>query len=417
MRKGRMKKRNRWFYALVGVILMLFAGMIYAWSVLSIPIAEEFSQWSKAQLSLTFSIVMILFCAGGVIGGLLSSKLNQKLYIWTAALLFILGFTIAAHTQSPFILYLGFGVICGFASGITYNAVLGSITRWFPDRQGLTSGILLMGFGFSSFLIGKLFQIYTPDKIGAWRNSFQVIGIVTAVVLLVLGFFLEKPDPRTEEQMQSLCKQNKVSVKSSKHEVKTLDMVKNPSFLLFYVWTVLLAMAGLALMSQASGMAMEIADGRSGGTIATVVGLISIFNGAGRVFYGSLFDKIGRKKTMRIAAAVYFLTGMILIAAFLTKSFLLLILGFCLGGLAYGSGTPISAAFTLAYFGVKHYQLNISVVNTNLLLASFGSTLAGMIYDQTQSYLSIYFLMGILAVMAAVLSVGIDILDRRSHLS
>ena len=413
MRSNKAHRKNRWFYAFIGVVLMLFAGMIYAWSVLSIPIAEEFSSWSKAQLSLTFSIVMVLFCTGGVIGGLLSSKLNQKLYIWTAALLFAVGFPIAAHAQNPLMLYLGFGVICGFASGITYTAVLGSITQWFPDRQGLISGILLMGFGFSSFLIGKLFQFYTPDVIGAWRNSFQVMGIVTAIVLLVFGFFLEKPDPQTKEKLQSLCVQNEDVLGGSKNEAKTWEMVRMPSFLLFYVWTVLLAMAGLALMSQASGMAMEIVQDRSGGTIATVVGLISIFNGAGRVFYGGIFDKIGRKKTMRIAAAVYFLTGAVLIGAFLMKSFLLLILGFCLGGLAYGSGTPISAAFTLTYFGVKHYQLNISVLNTNLLLGSFGSTLAGAIYDQTQSYLSIYLLIGILAVAAAVLSAGIDVLDRR----
>ena len=82
-----MKQLNRWVYAIVGVIVLLFAGLVYAWSVLSTPIAAEFTSWTKAQLSLTFTIVMILFCIGSLLCGLLSGKLSAKMSVRIGAVL------------------------------------------------------------------------------------------------------------------------------------------------------------------------------------------------------------------------------------------------------------------------------------------------------------------------------------------
>ena len=184
-----MKKTNRWLYAIVGCAVLLVSGLVYAWSGLSGPIAAEFPQWSAAQLSLTFTIVMSFFCVGSLVGGLLSSKVSQKVYLWVSAALFLTGFLLTANVRSILMLYIGFG----FASGLSYNAVLGTVGKWFPDKAGLVSGILLMGFGLSSFLVGKLYQTFTPDTVGAWRHSFVVLGIIAAVVMAVGGFLLEKP--------------------------------------------------------------------------------------------------------------------------------------------------------------------------------------------------------------------------------
>ena len=80
--------------------------------------------------------------------------------------------------RSVAMLYIGFGVLCGLSSGLCYNAVMSTMVRWFPDRPGLISGVLLMGFGGGSFIIGKLYQAWTPDWIGGWRVSFVVLGII-----------------------------------------------------------------------------------------------------------------------------------------------------------------------------------------------------------------------------------------------
>lgn len=235
-------------------------------------------------------------------------------------------------------LYIGFGVICGFASGFSYNAVLATVGKWFPDKQGLISGILLMGFGISSFLIGKLYQVCTPDAIGAWRRSFIVLGVVSAVVMAICGFFLEKPGKDFAPPAAASVKKKYVNPVAM--EAGTGEMLKKPAFWLYYLWAILLSAAGLALVSQASAIAKEVGPTVSIGTITTVVGLISIFNGIGRVILGGLFDKVGRSGTMQTVNVLFVVTGIVLIAALKMQSFPVLVAGFIIGGLAYGGVTP-----------------------------------------------------------------------------
>lgn len=136
---------------------------------------------------------MSFFCLGGLTCGALSARISPRIFLWISALLFLAGFLLTASMRSLPMLYVGFGVVCGLASGFSYNAVLGTVGAWFPDKQGLVSGILLMGFGLSSFLIGKLYQRFTPVTVGSWRRSFVVLGIITAVLVAACGFLLRRP--------------------------------------------------------------------------------------------------------------------------------------------------------------------------------------------------------------------------------
>lgn len=401
-------KTNRWFYAVIGVVILLFSGMVYAWSVFSGPIAAEFSEWSKAQLSLTFTIVMMAFCVGCMAGGFLASKITARVNIWISAVLFFAGFYIASKTRGLLGLYAGFGVLCGFASGFSYSAVLNTVGKWFPDRQGLISGILLMGFGISSFIMGKAYQAATPEITGAWKNTFTVLGIITAVCFLICGFFLVKPGSDFS------IKASGVKKNTAQKEIATGEMLKTPSFWLFYVWAILVSAGGLTVTSQAAGIAREVGGGVSASTIATAVGLISIANGVSRVIMGGLFDKVGRGKVMQAVNALFILAGIVLIIAISQKSFALIVLGFIIGGVAYGGVTPSNSAFVSSYYGMKHYALNLSMVNTNLLIASFGSTVAGALYDRTQSYMAACIMIIVLAAAGILVSFGIDLCDRKT---
>ena len=405
------RKKNRKLYAAAGVIVLLLAGLVYAWSVLSSPIAAYFTDWSKAQLSLTFTICMGFFCVGGFAGGLANQKVNVKIHVWVSAAVFFVGFLIASRAQNPGMLYLGYGVLCGFASGLVYNAVMSTVSAWFPDKQGLISGLLLMGFGISSFVVGKIYQAVTPSGAGidAWRNSFFLFGVIILVVMGVCGFFFAKPEEGDLQKI--LCEEKdlgagiqKQSVNQADHDMTTLQMLSTSAFWLYFTWAVLLSAAGLALISQAGGVAMEAGDGVDPGTIATVVGLISIFNGIGRVIFGGMFDRLGREKTMFIITAAFLVSVGILVAALLQKSFFLIIVGFICTGFSYGGINPTNSAFISAFFGRKHYPVNFSMINMNLLLSSFGSTIAGLLYDKSGSFLSTFMMMIGAAVAAFVCS-------------
>lgn len=400
-----MKKMNRWAYAVIGVVTLLFAGLIYAWSVMSKSIAASRPDWTATQVSLTFTIVMALFCTGGLIAGLLSKKINPKLYIIASGVFFAAGFFIASLTgDSPALLYIGFGVICGLGAGFAYNTVLSTMSQWFPDKQGLISGILLMGFGLSSFIIGKVYAAVTPsDGSDQWKMTFRILGIVVLVVMLICFNFFVKP---SEDYKVPGAAAKKV-VKEPALDIPPTQMVKKTAFWLYYIWAILLSAAGLVLVSQASGIATQVGPNVSDGNIATVVGLISILNGIGRVIFGAIFDKKGYRVAMILDMIVMVIAGLILILALSTGNFLFIILGFLIGGLAYGGVMPTNSAIISDFFGRTNYPVNYSLINTNLIIASFASTIAGKLYDASQSYMAPVMMMIGVTVVGFIVSLGI----------
>ena len=404
-----MKQLNRWVYAIVGVIVLLFAGLVYAWSVLSTPIAAEFTGWTKAQLSLTFTLVMILFCIGSLLCGLLAGKLSAKNAVRVSAVLFLAGFFIASRCQSPITLYLGFGLLCGLASGLAYNGVMSTMVKWFPDKPGLISGVLLMGFGGGSFLIGKLYQSWTPAGIGGWRTSFVVLGIICCVVLAVCSFFFVAPGA----DFTVPAGKGGRAVAAPREDIKPAVMLKRPAFWLYYVWAIAVSAAGLALISQASGVVWEASADQTAASVATIVGLISICNAVGRVLFGGMYDKFGRSLSMQLVNGLFILTSVVLLLAMSSRSVVVVIIGFVIGGLAYSGVTPTNSAFCRAYFGPTSYPVNFPLINSNLIFASFGSTISGALYDASGSYSSTFFLIIGLAVAGVLCSLAISAIDRK----
>lgn len=388
-----MKTFNRWIYAIVGTIVLLLDGLVYAWSIMGKSIGASRPDWTAAQLSFTFTLMMAFFCIGCLIAGILAKKVKPNLYVMIAAVLFLTGLFLASESgDSPVLLYLGFGVLCGSGAGFAYNAVMSTISAWFPDKQGMISGILLMGFGISAFIIGKIFAVMAPpDGSSSWKTLFRILGIVIFVVFLLCSVFVVKPEP----EFTSPAAGRKKVVREPACDVNTCTMVRNFSFWLYYSWAVLLSAAGLALVSQASGIATQAGEDVNAGIIATVVGLISIFNGIGRVIFGIMYDKCGYRITMLVDMIIFAVAGGILIAALQGSSFSPITTGFIVGGLAYGGVTPINSALISDFFGRTHFSMNFSVINTNLLIASFASTIAGKLYDSSGSYLStIYMMLG-----------------------
>lgn len=401
-----MKNLNRWIYAIAGVVVLLLAGLVYAWSVMSKSIGASRPDWTAAQLSVTFTLVMAFFCIGCLIAGILAKKVSPKLYVLASGILFVFGFMVASATgASPAMLYLGFGVLCGLGAGFAYNAVMSTMSQWFPDKQGLISGILLMGFGLSSFIIGKVFAAVTPsDGSDTWKATFRILGVVIVIVMVICCFFFVKPALGYHPGGEAAKKK---AVREPACEVNTGKMVRISSFWCYYIWAILVSAAGLALVSQASGIATQVGTTVSDGNIATVVGLISIFNGIGRVIFGGLFDKKGHRFTMVLDMVIFTVAALLLIVALARGSFFMIIIGFVIGGLAYGGVTPTNSAIISDFFGRQNYSMNFSLINTNLLIASFASTIAGRLYDASGSYMTTIFMMIILTVLGFVVSFGV----------
>lgn len=450
------RRRDRRVYAAVGTIVLLLAGLVYAWSIFSAPIAASFPDWGRAQLSLTFTVCMAFFCVGGFVGGLANGKIDVKASLWCSAVLFFAGFFLASKSRGTAMLYFGYGVLGGFASGFAYNAVMSTVSGWFPDKPGFISGILLMGFGFGSFFIGKIFQVVTPAGPGleVWRDTFFAFGIVLMVIISVCALFLAKPSPEDIARMKrkyggadSMDGGNAGTVSMGRDtaggkagnadgssqepgmplqemspavsppseqsragtpplEIPPARMIRTSAFWMYFAWAVLLSAAGLALISQAGGVASEVGPEVGAGTVATVVGLISICNGIGRVIFGGMFDRCGRARTMLTITLCFIVSSCILVAAVALHSFGLIVAGFICTGFSYGGVTPTNSAFISAFFGRENYPVNFSIINMNLLIASFGGTAAGALYDASGSFISTFLMMigaGLLALVCGLM--------------
>ena len=366
----------------MGVLVLLFAGLVYAWSTFSKPLANL---WSQDALTWTSTIVMAFFCLGGFFGGQMQKRgLSVKLNLCIAAVLMIAGFLIAGlvgnMTGSIVILYLGFGLLGGLGAGFAYNAVLSAVSGWFPDKQGLISGILLMGFGISAFLMGLLYASNVDQMDGKggipWYICFLAIGVGCFIFIMLGALILKKPGLDFVAPTSKDGKKSKTT-SAPYEDVTAAQMVKRASFWMMFCWAVLTSVAGLAVVFLGTPIATAAvpALNDNASLLAVIVGLISIFNGIGRIIFGGMFDKIGYKATLVIVCGMFIISIGIIILAMVTGSQLVLIIAYIATGLSYGGVTPSQSAFVNKFYGSRNYGQNLPIMTMNLLIASFGTKL------------------------------------------
>ncbi|MDR3364589.1 MAG: MFS transporter, partial [Clostridiales Family XIII bacterium] len=192
-----MKENNQGGYRVailvIGTVMLLFLGLIYAWSIFRAPLAGIFPDWTATQISMTFTISIVCFCAGGFAAGKLSAKIRHRYIILLSAAFILIGFVAitllldgAAPGRSLAALYIFYGVFGGGGVGLSYNTLLGVVARWFPGRAGMASGILLLGFGVGGLALGSLVSVLSGSA--GMNTTFLILGILLAAILFAGSF-------------------------------------------------------------------------------------------------------------------------------------------------------------------------------------------------------------------------------------
>lgn len=335
------------------------------------PLQSEFG-WTDSQASLTFSISMMTFCLGGLVGGIINKGKNGfRINLIAAAVLLAIGFFSASNIQSLDGIYLSYGVCCGFGVGLGYNTAISTIVKWFPDKQGLISGITLMGFGFGSMILGTVAGAMIQSM--GWRVTFRIFAVAFAIVMVVgctataqrRSGICRVPVPGQQQGRYACCGRSGRSGHAPPPEL--LDLLR---------LAIILSAAGLAIINS-SGALRTALRRREPDPGASIAGIVSIANGVGRVIFGGMFDKIGYRLTMLIDCVVFVVAPWVLMASFATKSMPVLVIAFILIGLAYGGVTPTNSAFIAYFFGRENYAVNFPIVNLNLIFASFLGPMVG----------------------------------------
>ncbi len=383
-----MKNKFRLGYGITGFILLIFLGMIYAWSIFIRPLEAEFG-WLRSQTSLIFTISMIGFCVGNLAAGQITPKTSPRVSILIAAVVIGIGFIASSFTSSLPWIYISYGVACGFAVGIGANTILSTTLKWFADRQGVASGALLMGFGFGSMVLSP-FVTMLLNTIG-WRKTFFVLGIIFSVLLVIGAMIIKNPSKEFSEALVEKARKNNVI---SSKDFETKEMLRTPSFWLFFAWVILIGAGSLALISNAVPAASDILVVTMGEAEAVMaataaMGMISTFNGLGRLAFGVIWDKKGYKVSLFIISAAYGISMAACAAATMMLSISLLVVGFIILGMTYGGSMSATSAMIGSFFGTKYYSINYACATCNLIVAaSIGPTLIGWLRTSSGSYLS-----------------------------
>lgn len=184
-------KRKRYVYLFASAASFLVLGLVYAWSLFATPLATIYG-WELSAVKVTFTICMMSFCVGGLIGVRVLKRLGVRGAVLLAAALLVSGFagTALLAPQGIWALYLCYGVLIGCGTGLGYNVVIATVTLWFPDRTGFASGVMFMGFGLGSLTLGTLANaIIETAGIPA---ALSIVAATAGAVLILLSLLLKR---------------------------------------------------------------------------------------------------------------------------------------------------------------------------------------------------------------------------------
>ena len=387
-----MRTNNRWVIAIAGVFLQIALGAVYAWSVFRVPLAKQFG-WSISEVTLTFTISIFVLGFAAFFGGLWLNRKGPRVVAVTGGVLYGLGIFLASFTHRLSWLYLTYGVIGGIGLGLGYIVPVAVLVKWFPDRRGLITGIAVGGFGAGALITAPV-ATRLIQSVGV-LSTFAYLGIAYLIVTVVAGLFMRNPpDGWKPEGWTPTVTQT--SQRAGR------DFTLNEALKTWQWWALWLLLflntcAGISIISQEAPLFQE-ETGVTAAIAASMVGLASIGNAVGRVFWAWVSDLITRSATffvMFVAQILLFwFLPNIATAWFLTiVTFVVLM---CYGG-AFGT----MPAFTADYFGPKNVGPIYGLMLTAWGFASvFGPLLIAHMRETAGSY------RGALHVIAGVMTIS-----------
>jgi OFA family oxalate/formate antiporter-like MFS transporter len=334
--------------AAAAVLMQICLGAVYGWSVFVRPLVAA-EGWTLTQVSLTFTIAVAVLGIGTVIGGLWQDRVGPRAVASAAGLLYGLGYMVAGWAVSNHSLaglYAGYGVLGGIGMGMGYICPVATITKWFPDRRGLMTGVAVMGYGAGALVMSpiaarEIIAIGIPA-------TFVSLGLVyLVIVVLTAQAYANPPAGWAPAGWQP---QSAVAKAATTRNYTVREAMRTWRFWLLWFMLFLSVSAGIMIISQASPMAQQIV-GLSPVAASGIVGVISIFNALGRVFWAWVSDYLGRANVYFLLFCIYALMFFLLPLATSQAAFTAEV---AIIGLCYGGGFGVMPSFTADFFGSKY---------------------------------------------------------------
>src|SRR6266403_990550 len=387
-----MRTNNRWLIAIAGVFLQIALGAVYAWSVFRVPLAKQFG-WSISEVTLTFTISIFVLGVAAFFGGLWLNRKGPRVVALTGGALYGLGIFLASFSHRLSWLYLTYGVIGGIGLGLSYIVPVAVLVKWFPDRRGLITGIAVGEFGAGALITAPV-ATRLIQAVGV-LETFAYLGVAFLILTVLPAFFMQNPPDGWKPPGWSPTAAQ-VSHRSAK-DYSLGEALRTGQWWALWLLLFLNTSAGISIISQESPLFQELA-GVSAVVAAGMVGIVSIGNAFGRVFWAWASDFI----TRRGAFLVMFLLQALLFWILPSSHSVPLLTGVSLVVLmCYGGGFGTMPAFTADYFGSKNVGPIYGLMLTAWGFASvFGPLLIAYMRETGGSY------RGALHVIAGVMAIS-----------
>lgn len=370
--------RNRIIYPVFGFTLNMILGVMYAWSIFVLPLENSFG-WSRAQTSVTFTVIIICFSLGTIVGGTLLPRMKPTLTACLGGMLAGAGFFLSSFITSLSGLYICYGVMGGLGIGIAYVVPLSVVIRWYPDKKGIISGLLTMGMALGTFFLGSLGANYLIQQFD-WMVTLRIIGVVVAIVSVVAAVVLKLPPDDYRPAGYNPPPQNQglwgFTLKKA---------LKTRAWILAFLWICLIQSGGLMILGHIVPFVKEL--NLSQGQAAAALGIVAIANGLGRLFFGWLFDRAGRRVSMTLTG-IFMIIGLLgLVHLPQDMLYPALIAAIVLVGMSYGGSISQLVTLCATFFGPKNFAIIFAFSTMGTIVASLvGPSVGGYIRSHFGSY-------------------------------
>src|SRR5690349_16602852 len=430
---------SRWLIPPAALCVHLCIGQAYAFSVFNLPMTKLLGitqsapgDWALTDLGWIFSLGIFFLGASAALLGRWVEEGGPRRAMFTAALCWSGGFLIAAvgvYLHNIWIVYFGYGIVGGFGLGLGYISPVSTLIKWFPDRPGMATGMAIMGFGGGAFIASPLSvwlmqQFSTPTHVGV-AETFLALGAIYFCFMMVGAAIVRVPAAGWKPEGYVAPAQPKKLVTT--RDVYVYDALKTPQFWLIWAILCLNVTAGIGVLGQASAMSQEMFPGRVTVVAASgFVGLMSLFNMAGRFFWASTSDYIGRKNTYYtffiLGAALYALvpyTGS-------AGSVLLFVCAYAIIFSMYGGGFATVPAYLRDMFGTRYVGAIHGLLLTAWSMAGiFGPVLVNYIRQwnvdhgvpAAQAYNTTMYIMAGLLVIGFICNYFVKAVASRYHMA
>jgi len=400
---GEVPTKGRWLLVGAALLLQFSIGAVYAWSVFAkaLKAAPPF-ELSAVESSLPFEVTIGMIFIGSYIGGRIQDRTGPRIVALIGGVIYAVGVFLAGFADSAdrlWLLVLGYGVISGFGLGFAYIVPIAMLLKWFPDKRGLITGLAVGGFGFGAVLTSPVANWLIDKNPDVPTRAFIPLGIAYLVMSLIGAAFFRNPPEGYSVPGYEPATAGKTT--SSGDEYTQGEALKTAQWYLLTAILTLNVVAGISLISQAAASATDIA-GYSTAAAASVVGVLAVFNGAGRVVWAAASDKIGRMPSF---AAMLALSGVCLLVLPHAGNQALFFVLAAVVYLCYGGGFGTMPATAGDYFGVKHAGAIYGLMLIGWSLGGvIGPLIASKLIGDDLNYNAAYTTIGIIALVAVALT-------------